>query len=382
MNRDVIVKAFLDADVPILIWGLPGGGKTAWLNSLGENLGWPVETIIVSIRDVTDFVGLPAVQNGRTVYATPGWVDKVNSHPNAILFFDEISCATPATLAGVLRIIQERYVGTEKLHAGVRIVAAANPPECSAGGYDLTPPLANRMAHLEWADMYPVKDWLNCTLAGEWAVPGNVTATRDFESALIEARAMIGAFLTARPSHIEATPKDLAERPMAWPSRRSWTNAINVCARLLTYGIGWASEEVLDVLRALVGQGHAVEAVQYLRELDLPTPEEMLKNPKGVKLPERSDRIFAAMSAAIGHVLATLAEAKKTNNFKPALPYWKAALDLLERLNAAGNRDIAMSLGRLLLKHEATGPMVAANGGIPDQIKSFRPLLDAISKVV
>ena len=52
--------------------------------------------------------------------------------------------------AALLRVVLERVVGDLELPADVAVVAAANPPEQAADGWDLSAPLANRFCHLEW----------------------------------------------------------------------------------------------------------------------------------------------------------------------------------------------------------------------------------------
>jgi integrase len=44
--------------------------------------------------------------------------------------------------------VLERVVGDLELPDAVSVVAAANPPEMSAGGWDPSPPLANRFCHI------------------------------------------------------------------------------------------------------------------------------------------------------------------------------------------------------------------------------------------
>ena len=45
----------------------------------------------------------------------------------------------------------ERTVGDLPLPDGVTVIAAANPPELAADGWDLAAPLANRFCHLDWS---------------------------------------------------------------------------------------------------------------------------------------------------------------------------------------------------------------------------------------
>ncbi len=59
------------AGVPVLLWGSPGTGKTSVVRALGESLGWPVEVVVGSIREPTDFAGLPVVVDGGVRLAPP-----------------------------------------------------------------------------------------------------------------------------------------------------------------------------------------------------------------------------------------------------------------------------------------------------------------------
>ncbi len=61
------------AGVPVVLWGSPGTGKTSVVRSLGESLGWPVEVVVGSIREPTDFAGLPVVVDGDVRLAPPVW---------------------------------------------------------------------------------------------------------------------------------------------------------------------------------------------------------------------------------------------------------------------------------------------------------------------
>ena len=60
----------LTARIPFLLWGAPGAGKTAVLESAAL-CGWHVETLIVSHHEASDFAGLPIVESGGTVTLAP-----------------------------------------------------------------------------------------------------------------------------------------------------------------------------------------------------------------------------------------------------------------------------------------------------------------------
>lgn len=126
--------------VPVLVWGAPGTGKSTFIESLQRD-GFPVYTMIASLHDPTDFNGLPVLHNGRMRFAPPEWVYLFEEHGQGVLFLDELTTAPPTVQAALLRLVLERKVGAHSLPAGVRIVAAANPPDIAASGWELSPPL-------------------------------------------------------------------------------------------------------------------------------------------------------------------------------------------------------------------------------------------------
>ena len=133
--------------IPVLIWGKPGVGKSSFIESL-ESEQCKVRTMIASIYDPTDFSGLPVYQDNEVNYATPSWTNEFDDYETGILFLDELSTCPPSVQAALLRVILERSVGFKKLPDHVRIIAAANPPDLTLGGWDLSPPMRNRFLHI------------------------------------------------------------------------------------------------------------------------------------------------------------------------------------------------------------------------------------------
>ncbi len=133
--------------VPVLLWGAPGIGKSSFIESLAQD-DYPVLTLIASLHEPTDFSGLPVAVDGKMRFLPPDWVESFERSQKGLLFLDEISTAPPAVQAALLRLVLERRVGQYELPKGVAIVAAANPVEEAAGGWELAPPLVNRFTHL------------------------------------------------------------------------------------------------------------------------------------------------------------------------------------------------------------------------------------------
>ncbi len=153
IQREALTVA-VAADLPVLLWGEPGIGKTAALTQLAESLDLPLTTVIASVHEPSDFSGLPVVGDDPAAHgvplAPPGWAVRLVRAGRGLLFLDELSTAPLAVQAALLRLVLERRIGALQLPAGVRLVAAANPRCSAADGWELSPPLANRFVHLMW----------------------------------------------------------------------------------------------------------------------------------------------------------------------------------------------------------------------------------------
>src|SRR4051812_12573674 len=287
------------ARVPVLLWGAPGTGKTSAIRAMASAMGWQCETVIASIREPSDFAGLPIVVDGEVRFAAPAWARKLASAGPSVLFLDEISTAPPAVQAALLRVVLERTVGDLDLPDEVAVVAAANPPEQAADGWDLSPPLANRFCHLDWpVDARVLADGL----AGGWSTPAPPALPPGWPARLAVHRSWVAGFVTVRPMLALAVPDDAAAGGRAWPSPRTW----DMTARLLTAaeaaGAGDLARSLL--VRGAVGDGPGLELMAWLADADLPDPEAVLADPDSFVLPERGDRAYAALTSVAAVVVA------------------------------------------------------------------------------
>ncbi|MET9594205.1 MoxR family ATPase [Streptomyces sp. NPDC006516] len=317
------------ADLPVLLWGEPGIGKTAALTQLATTLDLPLTTVIASVHEPSDFSGLPVIGDDPATdgvpMAPPDWAVRLVRAGRGLLFLDELSTAPPAVQAALLRLVLERRVGALRLPPGVRIVAAANPRSSAADGWELSPPLANRFVHLQWAHD---PDVVVRGLGGVWprAVLPTLDADRLPEAVAFARRAVCG-LLGARPALVHQLPSTEARRGGAWPSPRSWDMALCLTAFATAAGV---SRDVLSMLvRGTVGDGPGLEFLSYLDRMDLPDPEDLLADPENAELPGRGDLRQAALDAVVAAVRA-----------RPERERWDAAWALLARAASTGAPDL------------------------------------------
>jgi hypothetical protein len=325
------------ADLPVLLWGEPGIGKTAALQQLAETLELPLTTVIASVHEPSDFAGLPVVGADPAVQgvpmAPPDWAVRLARAGRGLLFLDELSTAPPAVQAALLRLVLERRVGALRLPPGVRIVAAANPRSSAADGWELSAPLANRFVHLQWRHDHDV---VVRGLGGTWpraALP--VLDPALMPGAVAFARRAVCTFLTGRPALAHQLPATETRRGGPWPSPRSWEMALHLIAFATVAG---ASREVLSMLvRGTLGDGPGLELLAGLDRLDLPDPESLLRDPAGADLPDRGDLRQVVLDAVVEAVRR-----------RPDRDRWDAAWTLLARALETGAPDLVVVPARTL----------------------------------
>ncbi|MGW2253939.1 AAA family ATPase [Kitasatospora sp. NPDC001660] len=319
------------ADLPVLLWGEPGIGKTAALTQLAASLDLPLTTVIASVHEPSDFSGLPIVGDDPAEQgvpmAPPDWAVRLVRAGRGLLFLDELSTAPPAVQAALLRLVLERRIGALQLPPDVRIVAAANPRSSAADGWELSPPLANRFVHLHWVHDHEV---VVRGLGGTW--PRATLPSLDpavLPEAVAFARRAVCGLLAARPKLVHQLPSSEARRGGAWPSPRSWDMTLRLIAFATAAG---SSRDVLSLLvRGTVGDGPGLELLASIDRMDLPDPEDLLTDPAAAVLPERGDLRQAVLDGVVAAV-----------RNRPTRERWDAAWALLVHAMQSGAPDVVV----------------------------------------
>lgn len=344
----------IQTKTPVLLWGSPGVGKTASIEAIAEDLRLPLEIVLASIREPSDFAGLPVVQEEGVKMEAPAWAKRLAKAGKGILFLDEISTAPPAVQAALLRVVLDRVVGDLPLPDGVAVVAAANPPEQAAGGWDLSAPLANRFCHLFWH--LDTQNWIEGMIQG-WQIPSVPKLPDRWQTLIPTSRALVASFIRYRPHLLLQVPASEEQAGKAWPSPCSW----DMAARLLAAAdAAQAGEDVAASLVAgCVGDGAGLEFLAWRKALDLPDPEEILAHPDQFRVPERGDQAFAVLTAVVSAAVGNLTKA-----------HWLAAWTVLARAAEQGAKDIAAAAAKALA--------AARKPGLPlpqKELQEFIPLL-------
>lgn len=338
-NLPEVVLAALAADVPVLLWGAPGTGKTAAIMAAAKEVGAVVEVLIGSVTDPIDVGGYLLPSGGTITIVPPPWARRLRTALDggreAWLVLDELSCAPPSVQAALLRVVHERQVAGVDL-VGCRVIGAANPTATAADGGWLPPATANRWAHVEW-QVSPTT-WVAHTIVG-WGVPRSSSWT--------VAAARIATWIARSPAALLSVPAtEMSGR--AWPSPRSWTAAIGLLSCLPP------GANSVGAVVACVGEGAAAEWGVYDAARDLPDPEEVLAG--RATLPNRGDQRAAALLSIVAAAAGEHAERERR-------------LDVATSIIAAERPDRALTPARALLS--------AYGGDVPPALRAFGEIVQA-----
>lgn len=277
------LKYSLVSNQPINLIGPPGIGKTAIVAAAIEGLDMSLLTFILSLCDPTDIGGMPVV-GVKCVNRIPFEALKMACDAPHALFFDELTCAPPPVQAASLRVILERYVGDYKLHPGTRIIAASNPPDQAAGGYEQSLPLLSRLTQIKVLPTVEEVQNYFFQLGSEGSTLRTLAV--DFAATL----EMAPDLLALEP------PSGTVASGKPWGNPRSYERGLKVCASAIDGGESDTSPIFAACLSGNVGDDAAAGFMTIRKIRDqLPSKKEIEANPMSAKLPQDVNSAIAVL---------------------------------------------------------------------------------------
>src|SRR5712691_2906511 len=337
-----LIAIGLQARIPMHMTGFPGVGKTEFAKSLGAGFArvgikCKVMVLVGSIREPQDFGGFPVSTPDGVRLLPMAWARDAQRLAEdgymVVVFLDELTTVPPTTQAAMLRLLTENVCGELKLpdyqpgKGGVVYLCASNAVDWAAGGQEIQAPMANRLWHGE----FPMDHETWCDM-------------------------MVSDF--------PAPPDDPARRSGPWPSGRTWYLSSRLLAAIEAVSPG---NRLLQgpALAGLVGD-QALPFLEYREALNLPDPEDIIKDPRSFVLPDRVDRAYAVCYALAGAVI---------NNKTPQR--WEAAMVALG-VACRKNADIPAAAARTLCdkRNRPDGLM-----RLPEECRPFYELMQ-VAKLV
>jgi hypothetical protein len=295
---------------------------------------------------------------GSVALAPLAWASRLAAFDGpSIAFFDEFSTASPALQAAALRPLTHYQVGAIQLPPTVAFVAAANPSDVAAAGWELAAPTASRFVHLDWGMPYEV--FAEGLVTGRWPTLPVYDIPDDYDRHLDEERVPVSGFLQARESQLSAIPAGAADRGKAFPTPRTWDYAARLSA--LARAVGAGDDVRRLVVAGAVGDAAAFEYLRWISAQGLPDPQSLLADPSPARFAGlRADRVYVTLQG----VLAAYSR-------RPTTERWRAAVDVCAAAAAAVGVDPAVPVVRSLMR-----PTLRPGGApMPPSITVFAPAL-------
>lgn len=339
---------------PVTLWGistclegLSGIGKSKRISTIGNMVGLDTYCFSGSTKQPDDFSGVyvPTTTGIVVECVLPAARAVINKGKGAI-FADEVSCMRPAVQAGFLTMIDERRVGDTPLPGKARILMAMNPPEHAAGGYPISPPMANKMAHKPYK-CPPQRERRQWRMGMRTENP--LRNVQDAEKMVLdnfykhwgEVNALFIGFDECRQdlAHVQPEPDD-PKSGGAWPSPRTWHWAS--CAVTTARALGMPQELEGEIVESLVGEEAGEAWSEWAAKANLPKPEKMLAEKW------RYDRLRIDISmAAIANMAKYVIDLPYKDAVKAAIPAW----DILLHVITDGNADLATESTQLFIRN-------------------------------
>jgi hypothetical protein len=311
-----------------LSMGIPGVAKTAFFEALAAASGRRFLPYMLDQSLPEDLKGYPVVQeivvNDQPYKAMVHILEEARLRAElepSVVLLDELTCAGHSLQAAALQWVNSP-------HRKSWMFAAANPPDKAAAGVDLTPPMVNRLCVIPWETPIDAirQGWRNGL---QFPAPTIPLVPDSWQEFLPKWGIVIDDFIQRFPDLLQVYPKDPAKAAQPYPTPRSWTNVIKLLA---------AAESVAadDMVRRMlvvgcVGDGAGAELLAFLDTLDLPDPEDVLRNPQSLKLPRRGDLAIALVRAVLARVAAV-----------NSVERWERCCDVFEHAYSQ-NKEVAMA---------------------------------------
>ena len=257
------------ADVPSMIWGPPGIGKSDIAYQFANSMNAKLFELRANLFDPVDVRGgLKVVEQAdgtyRTRYGVPEDYPDTDYQGAVVLFIDELPNAPKATQNALLQLLLNKRIGTYELPANTIILAAGNRAQDRAAVHEMPTPVRNRFAH--YTLEANVDDWVR------WAMNHGVHDS-------------ITSFIRMRPSLLYSTDGT----DYAFPSPRTWTMLDRKLPHMADDFYGCSS---------MIGDGPAGEYLSYKAIYkDMPDIDTIIEKPSTTTVPTDTSILFAVSGA-------------------------------------------------------------------------------------
>lgn len=349
LTKPATIINWYESDTALHLIGPPGCGKTTVCmvdfprilsEHYGEDFGvWEEVVTTLDAPDVRGFLVPSKDKDGRGVsyFTRPAILpsdEYLAKHPRGVYILDERSQGQLLTQTATAPVVLNKKFGSYSLPEGWRVISTSN--RLSDKSAVIRPPM-----HL-----------LNRE--------GSIEVDFDIDSSAFwwEKHGMHPMGIAFAKAHPGTFAKEVPAEPKPYNTPRSYTMAWDYLKNVAgTDADGHPSMKIVtdhvsqEFVSGYIGEGTATELFAFLKVADeLPTIEEILKDPKKAKAPERLDAAYAGVQLCLHH-----ADAKNID------PIWEWTERLPLELQTSAAKSMLERSGGQLLNSPRLGKWIAKN---------------------
>ena len=276
MRPKMLAKAIetsLEINVPLMIWGSPGMGKSKIVAQTLDKHGYAMKDLRLSTMDTVDLRGFPEKKGERTSWLKPSFFPEADQ--KTCIFVDEITQCSPEMQGAALQMIYDFAVGDHPFPKDTRIILAGNRTTDRTGATAMISALKNRVISVTAETNY--EDWI------EFATQQNYWSST------------IG-YINFQPQHLNTF--DPSKEQDAFATPRSWemVSKLEHADNNLMY----------DLVSGLIGKEIAPAFIAFDRLTTQIDVEGILKDPLTANLPHKADERYALMTGVSSRIKKNL----------------------------------------------------------------------------
>jgi len=269
----------LQNNLPVLIKGSPGCGKSDIATQAVMNLNYNLIVSHPVVADPTDYKGLPFAVDGKAEFLPFGDLEiLINAQEPTVYFLDDLGQAPPAVQAACMQLLLARRINGHKCSDHVRFIAATNRREDRAGVTGMLEPVKSRFASIVELEVN-TDDWV------KWAL------THEMPTELI-------SFVQFRPELLNKfePSKDMTNSPCP--------RTVAFVGKMMNAGLPQSVH--FEAVKGACGESFAVEFSAFLTiYLNLPSVQQALLNPTTTQVPDILSAQYAMAGAMADKITNT-----------------------------------------------------------------------------
>ena len=277
-----LITKILAAGLVPFIQSSPGMGKSAITRLVAKEFRLKLLDHRLSTSEPTDLTGLPWFKDGYAAFAPFRDLFPLEDQPlpedyeGWLLFLDEFNSAPKSVQAAAYKLILDRMVGQHNLHPNVVIVAAGNLSTDRAIVNALSTAMQSRLVHIEM--VLDFNEWLE-----------DVAITEGYDPRIV-------AFLSQYPSKLMDFDPKHQEKTFCCPRTWEFMNKLVKNEPIIR-------DEDAPMYAGTITSGVATEFITYSKIFEkLVSVSEILKDPKGARLPDDTASKWATIAIMMEHI--------------------------------------------------------------------------------